>query len=141
MFQKVYYIISHVQPSPYHPVTSSQSSLNIYSCHRVESGDRPTPVTLKLNNPKSMWNIENFLMKPDSWAGDFLIKELLMWSETKLNCWQIYKLERFLYQRAECNLYFDFYKIVFCFQIHKSKSIIEHTRLKPMKLSTQVWLN
>ena len=37
MFQKVYFIISHIQPLPYHPVTSSQSSLNIYSCHRVET--------------------------------------------------------------------------------------------------------
>ena len=50
-------------------------------------------------------------------------------------------LERFLFQRAECNLNFDLYKIVFCFQIHKSIPIIEHNKMKPKKFSTQGWFN
>ena len=51
------------------------------------------------------------------------------------------KVEQFLFQRAECNLNFNLHKILFCFQIQKGIQIIEHTRMKPKKLSTQGWFN
>ena len=47
------------------------------------------------------------------------------------------KVERLLFQRAECNLNFDLHKFVFCFQIYKGIQISEHSRMKPKKLSTQ----
>ena len=46
-----------------------------------------------------------------------------------------------LFQRAECNLNFDLYKIVFCFQINKDIPISEHTRMKPKIFSMQGWFN
>ena len=47
------------------------------------------------------------------------------------------QLELFMFQQAECNLNFDLHKIVFFFQIYKGIQIIEHTRMKPNKLSPQ----
>ena len=47
----------------------------------------------------------------------------------------VFNVEQFLFQRAECNLNFDLHKIVFCFHIHKGIQIIEHTKMKPKKLS------
>ena len=37
-------------------------------------------------------------------------------------------LERFLFQQSECNLSFEMYIFLFCFQIHKGLLNIEHTQ-------------
>ena len=61
-------------------------------------------------------------------TADNLASVLLTWQST-------FYMEPFLFQRAECKLNFDLYKIVFCFQIHESIPTNEHNRMKPKKFN------
>ena len=71
---------------------------------------------------------------PGLWFHNLGVGEGLPWLDRN-------KVEQFLFQRAERNLNFDQYKIVFYFQIHKGIPIIEHNKMKPKKFSTQGWFN